>query len=664
MDPLAPLSVGNGEFAFTADITGMQTFSEAYETGIPLCTQSQWGWHSVPAPRGLTAADLVLEEYETAGRQVGYATLRTGQEELYDWLRENPHRLHLGRIRLQLKHANGDAVEIGDLRDLRQTLDLWTGVLQSEFRVDGEPVLVKTACHPKQDLLAFEIDSPLLADGRLAVALDFPYGSPAMNAADWTQAERHQSKITSQSARRCNIIRVLDQTRYFVTVGWTPEASLVQEGPHSFVLRAAGGTKRLSAVFRFAGAPQTELPPSAEETIAASTAHWASFWSSGGAVELEAGPDKRASELERRIILSQYLTAIQCAGTLPPQETGLTCNSWYGKFHLEMHFWHAAHFALWGRIELLEKSLDWYSSILPSAREKARQQGYRGARWPKMCGPEGDDSPSPIGPLLIWQQPHPILYAELCYRRRPTQATVRKFREIVFESAEFMASFATWNEQRGCFWLGPPVIPAQEIHQPRETWNPTFELAYWAFGLEIAQQWRERLKMPRHPDWERVRQHLAPLPVKEGVYLAHENCPDFSSGVRDHPSMLAALGVLPETEQVSHEVMKATLSRIMKEWKWETTWGWDYPMVAMTAARLGDPETAVNALLIDTPKNRYLLNGHNYQRPGLPLYLPGNGGLLLATGMMAGGWEGGPSRSAPGFPPKWRVRVERLARWL
>ena len=50
-----------------------------------------------------------------------------------------------------------------------------------------------------------------------------------------------------------------------------------------------------------------------------------------------------------------YLMAIQCAGSLPPQETGLTFNSWYGKFHLEMHWWHGVHFPLWGRAELFEK---------------------------------------------------------------------------------------------------------------------------------------------------------------------------------------------------------------------------------------------------------------------------------------------------------------------
>jgi hypothetical protein len=58
--------------------------------------------------------------------------------------------------------------------------------------------------------------------------------------------------------------------------------------------------------------------------------------------------DPRAFELERRTVLSQYLLAIQSSGAMPPAETGLTCNSWYGKFHLEMHPWHAAWLPLWG----------------------------------------------------------------------------------------------------------------------------------------------------------------------------------------------------------------------------------------------------------------------------------------------------------------------------
>jgi hypothetical protein len=116
-----------------------------------------------------------------------------------------------------------------------------------------------------------------------------------------------------------------------------------------------------------------ESLPNAAATFSASTEHWRRFWTQGAAVELAESNDNRALELERRIVLSQYLTAIQCSGSLPPQETGLTVNSWYGKFHLEMHWWHAAHFALWNRLPLLEKSLGWYARVLPSARRRMLQ---------------------------------------------------------------------------------------------------------------------------------------------------------------------------------------------------------------------------------------------------------------------------------------------------
>jgi hypothetical protein len=141
--------------------------------------------------------------------------------------------------------------------------------------------------------------------------------------------------------------------------------------------------------------------------------------------------------------------------------------------------------------------------------------------------------------------------------------------------------------------------------------------------------------------------------VKDGVYLAHENCPrTFTEKNRDHPSMLAALGVL-NGETVDRETMRRTLHKVMREWQWADTWGWDFPMVAMTAARLGEPETAIDALFIDSPKNVWLPNGHNYQRANLPLYLPGNGGLLTVTAMMASAWDGFPKA-------KWKVRWEGL----
>ena len=664
LDPLSPLSLGNGEFAFTADVTGLQTFPEEYESQTPLCTMAQWGWHTTPPPAGLDPARLRLKSYDTHGRQVGYQTSPEGQKELWDWLRENPHRLHLGRIGLQLRRPS-DRVEakLADITDIEQRLDLWSGTLTSRFRVWGESVTVRTAVHPGADALAVSIESPLIARGVLGVSIAFPYGSPSMQAADWSRPERHRTEVLARSSSSAELRRTLDADDYYVTINWETPVGFGTgvEGGHELVLMPAG--PRLDFVAAFSPRRSEQAPPSVSATFDASAAHWRRFWGSGGAIDLSDSRDRRAPELERRVVLSQYLTAIQCSGSLPPQETGLTVNSWYGKFHLEMHWWHAAHFALWDRLPLLERSLGWYETILPSARERARSQGYAGARWPKMASPDGRDSPSTIGPLLIWQQPHPIFYAELCYRSRGDRRTLERFRAVVFETAEFMASYAFFDSKTRRYVLGPPVIPAQENHPAHETWNPTYELSYWRFGLRTAQAWRERLGLKRHPRWDEVIAQLSPLPARGGVYLAHENCPQtYTERNRDHPSMLAAYGVLPG-DGVDRETMRRTLSKVQKEWKWDETWGWDYPMTAMTAARLGDGQSAVGALLLETAKNRYLPNGHNWQRPNLPCYLPGNGGLLYAVALMAGGWRDAPRAHAPGFPSDggWTVRHEGLS---
>lgn len=654
IDPLSPLSLGNGEFAFTADVTGLQTLPQSYENAMPLCTMSQWGWHTKPAPH-LDRNSLRLTQYDTYGRSVGYQTNSEGQSDLYNWLRENPHRLHLGQIGLLL---NNEEIRPEDLSDIHQELDLWTGRLTSRFSLKGTPVTVTTAVHPSRDLLAVRIDSPLVAQGKLQIGLKFPYGSPAMNAADWQQPSKHQTFVITSHAGSAKLYCRLENDEYFVRINGVRK--LLTGDPHVFLLDAN------EFVIEFSPRPRPTQLPTVKATFAASADHWRRFWTEGAAVDLSRSRDPRATELERRVVLSQYLTAIQCSGSTPPQETGLTVNSWYGKFHLEMHWWHAAHFALWNRLPLLERSLGWYHKILPVAKQLAKSQGYAGARWPKMVGPEGRDSPSPIGPLLIWQQPHPITYAELCYLSRPSRDTLERYRDVVFESADFMASFAFYDDKTQRYVLGPPLIPAQENHPPRETWNPTFELAYWRYGLKTAQLWRERLGLSRHPVWDRVIAKLSPLPVSNGIYLAHENCPQtFTERNRDHPSMLGALGMLSD-ETVDRETMRRTLFRVMKDWQWDQTWGWDYPLTAMTAARLGERKVAVDALLMTTGKNRYLPNGHNWQRPNLPCYLPGNGGLLYAVAMMAGGWRGAPRRHAPGFPDdgSWTVRSEGLNKTL
>ncbi len=723
LDPLSPLSVGNGEFAFTCDITGLQTFPEEYANGMPLCTMSQWGWHTKPMPEHLKGQKLKLTEYETYGRKVGYMTTKTGQEELFDWLRENPHRLHLGQIGLRLLKADGSEAKSSDITNIEQKLDLWHGIIVSSFTFDGTQVTVRTACHPTDDAIAVHVRSDLVIKKRLSLKLSFPYGSQTMQAADWSQPRSHTSVLTATGKNSAAISRRLDNDEYSVSVSWDDYslkdeyASIVAVGAHSFLLSplrdrlGVVGLDRmvgwdLECVVSFAKGKATEQKTS-DDIFLRSGIHWKEFWKNGAAVDFSGSKDPRAKELERRVVLSQYVTAIQCSGSRPPQETGLTSNSWYGKYHLEMHWWHAAQFALWNRFPLLDRSLDWYNDVLPSAKARAKEQGYRGARWAKMTETSGRDSPSPVGTLLIWQQPHPIFYAELAYLTKPTKATLARFKDIVEETATWMADYAHYDKEKDRYVLGPPAIPAQENHPARETWNPTYELEYWHFGLKTAQKWRERLGLTRHKDWDTIIAKLSKLPVggpgptppkvqtaptpaanvdpimlaqqqndaakaamtktvaepfdpATSVYWAHENAPQsFSVRNHDHPSMLAALGVL-SGEKVDRETMRRTLKKVFEVWDWPSTWGWDYPMIAMTAARLGETKLAIDALMVDTPKNGYSANGHNYQRPNLPLYLPGNGGLLYAIALMAGGWKDSPKKHAPGFPDdgSWTVRAE------
>lgn len=662
-DPLTPLSVGNGEFAFTADITGLQTFPGFHSQSMPLGTQSQWGWHSMPNPEGYVLSD-VLDEYDSWGRKVPYASdgkHAQGYSPNAAWLRSNPHRIDLGRIGLHLSKSDGSAADIGDLGGTKQTLDLWTGLLSSKFEFDGQVVRVKTVCHPEEDMVAVLVESSLIEQGRLSISLKFPYGSTGWrDSADWSSPDRHLT-ISKIDTGKAEFVRSLDSDKYYVKLKSRTNALIGLISQHEYRISQPKG-RVLEVVFDFSSKMNTEVVPDFETVKTLSSEHRQSFWKTGGAIDFSRCSDPRAFELERRVVLSQYLTAINCAGSRPPQETGLVHNSWHGKFHLEMHWWHGVHFALWNRLELLEKSLSWYNSILPKAKATAKLQGYRGVRWPKMTSPDGRESPSTVGVFLIWQQPHPIYYAQLCYRTHKDRETLDKYREIVFETADFMASYASLDEVNQRYVLGPALIPAQESYgrDLRRNLNPTFELAYWKWGLETAQQWRQKLGMKRDPKWDDVISKLSSPNVRQGVYTAIETEP--YTIYRDHPSMVAAYGVLPGTGLVDPDIMKLTYGDVMQKWDWQSTWGWDYPMLAMTAARLGEPEKAVDALFIESQKNRYLANGHNYQSSRLPLYLPGNGGLLTAVAMMSAGWDGCANHTLPGFPDngKWNIRWEGL----
>ena len=656
MDSLSSLSVGNGGFAMTVDGTGLQSFPQSYSKGVPLGTMSDWGWHSFANPENYQPEESLRNYDFGRGRKEPYAAqIRDDQraKAAGDWYRVNPHRLHLGTLGLSL---GNDAKQI---KQIDQTLDMWEGVIKSSFTFKGKAYQVETACDPVLDMIGTRIQSkgPIAVDIRFA----YPTGGHCDDACDWSKDKLHSTILVAHTANSAVLKRTIDETVYFVMLRWQGTARLKQKAKNFYQLQAKTTDLKLTCEY-------AEQVSATNKTFAdvvdAAKAYWNNYWKKGAMVDFGQCKDPRAKEMERRVVLSQYLLAIQDAGETPPQETGLTYNSWFGKFHLEMILWHQAQFALWGHPELLERSLTWYFKAEENARKIAERQGFKGVRWMKMTDPWVGEAPSNVGSFLIWQQPHLIYLAELLYRANPTPALLQKYARLVDETAEFMGDFAEYDKEndryilRGC-------IAAQETLPAATTINPPFELSQWHCALQIAQTWRERLGKERNSHWDDIIQKISPLASKDSLYLAAETEPDTYKNEKmysDHPAVMGAIGLFPyNSHQIDFAKMKKTEQWIWKNWKWETSWGWDYPMMAMGAARMGEPENAVGALLMKQQKNTYLVSGHNYQDGRLRLYLPGNGGYLMAVAMMCAGWDGSVHPN-PGFPQdgNWDVKWEGL----
>lgn len=654
--PRSGLQIGNGNFAFTADVTGLQTFD-----GYSL---SNWGWHEEPLPAAMKPEDRSRTEFVTHGRKRYYLAPHH-QPELVRWLYDNPHRANLGRLRFAIG-SDSRPVKPTDLSNVRQRLDLWSGLLVSEFELHGKPVRVETVCHATQDTVVVRIVSSLVANGDLSVVLDFPYPVPSGN--DWKHPESHQTELTHTADRRADLLRKADALTYHVALTWS-DGAVGQNQPESkrHTYRVSSkGQDTLTLLCAYAAKPIADVSPTFEQVKASSAQMWEAYWNSGGAMDFSASKDERWKELERRAILSQYLMRVNSAGSMPPPEIGLHgIDAWRSKFHLEMTAWHGVHFMLWNRPECVQGWVRWFQDVgLASAKREAAAEGWQGAKWLKTPDPFGRWESWDHGPNRVTQNAHPFYWAELSYRAQPTRETLETWKTILFETATMMADFMAWDEATHRYVMGPPVMSGAEGNSGFESWNSTSELNYWAMSLEIAQRWRERLGQRREPAWDHILEHLSRPPTKDGVYIDAESHPavwnQTELGHFLRPAWFEVYGCI-RGPMIDPFVMERTYERAARElrsgeWK-SNLWGCDYPMMAMTAARLGKPKEAVDWLLYPTSLNSYSANGFCDG-----WYLPGNGGLLWAVAMMAAGWDGGPAAHAPGFPQDgtWVVRWEGL----
>ena len=652
----SPAQVGNGKFAFGMDITGLQTF-------VPFNTLSDWSWHSFPLPEGMRAEDYRPVVVETHGKKIAYELRNPDQPELSEWLTKNPHRYNLGRIGFRLLREDGTEAREIDLGNARQEIDLWTGVVYSRFELNRKEVKVRTVCHPDKDMIGVSIESELLNDGNMSIYLDFPYPDGRYfkhYIGRYDTISGHTSTFEKLAPNSVRITRTMDDTHYYATLDWTGPATFSRESEkaHTFLLQP-----RHTSTFSFTCCFSPESVADVTEPVASierkSAASWEKYWRSGAAVDLSGSKDPRWLELERRIVLSQYLMRANESGLFPPQESGLVNNGWFGRFHFEMIWWHGVHYGLWNRMECFDNYLNVYKDFMPEALERAKSEGRSGARWPKCTGNFNREWPGSAHAYLIWHEPHPIYFAEMQYRQKPAPETLEKWKDVVLNTADYMADYLFYDKKTKQYVLGPPVVVVSENTDPLQTINPIFELGYFRYGLRTALEWADRLGLSekRTKKWKEVLSKMAPLPVADGVYTTYEGIPDmWTKYTYEHPALTGVYGMLPG-DGVDQPTFKRTLEKVSKEWQFNRIWGWDFPMLAMAAARTGQPALAIDMLM--HPSAGFQFDEHGLATGGPFPYFPSNGALLTAVAMMCGGWDGSEGE-APGLPKdgSWTVRYE------
>ena len=652
----SPAQVGNGKFAFGMDITGLQTF-------VPFNTLSDWSWHSFPLPEGMRAEDYRPVAVETHGKKIAYELRNPDQPELSEWLTKNPHRYNLGRIGFRLLREDGTEAREIDLGNARQEIDLWTGVVYSRFELNRKEVKVRTVCHPDKDMIGVSIESELLNDGNMSIYLDFPYPDGRYfkhYIGRYDTISGHTSTFEKLAPNSVRITRTMDDTHYYATLDWTGPATFSRESEkaHTFLLQPRH-TSTFSFTCCFSPEPVADVTEPVASIERKSAASWEKYWRSGAAVDLSGSKDPRWLELERRIVLSQYLMRANESGLFPPQESGLVNNGWFGRFHFEMIWWHGVHYGLWNRMECFDNYLNVFKDFMPKALERAKSEGRSGARWPKCTGNFNREWPGSAHAYLIWHEPHPIYFAEMQYRQKPAPETLEKWKDVVLNTADYMADYLFYDKKTKQYVLGPPVVVVSENTDPLQTINPIFELGYFRYGLRTALEWADRLGLSekRTKKWKEVLSKMAPLPVADGVYTTYEGIPDmWTKYTYEHPALTGVYGMLPG-DGVDLPTFKHTLEKVCKEWQFNRIWGWDFPMLAMAAARTGQPALAIDMLM--HPSAGFQFDEHGLATGGPFPYFPSNGALLTAVAMMCGGWDGSEGE-APGFPKdgSWTVRYE------
>jgi hypothetical protein len=141
----------------------------------------------------------------------------------------------------------------------------------------------------------------------------------------------------------------MQEVQYFANLRWqkkTPLKLSRNEPPYSIASTAHRYTLSTASVcssiaFTAHFSPDQHVPSLPASIMDKNVRGWNKYWKEGGFVDLTASSNPNATELQRRIIQSQYHVRVNSAAKAQsPQESGLMNNGWYGKFHMEVSHVH------------------------------------------------------------------------------------------------------------------------------------------------------------------------------------------------------------------------------------------------------------------------------------------------------------------------------------
>ncbi|KAG9495322.1 hypothetical protein J7337_013561 [Fusarium musae] len=262
----------------------------------------RWAWHN---------------DTEPAGENVSYDLPDPNLPGVSQWLIGIPNRVNLGRIGLRL---NDDTLSSSSISNTHQELDLWHGAIPSTFTIDDVKVKVVTQGDFDSDAVVFTIDSQLIESGKLKVELDFPY--PPIHTAKYKNEvfvevydfpNNHSTKLSANLRDNTAHIYHDTGTKYYVNLRWPKKASLelkrldlqgsTKPTAHRYTLSSRHG-RTISFVAHFSPDRRvSDLPSTIDRR---SRAGWQDYWSQGGFADLTESTNPNDTELQRRIVTSQY----------------------------------------------------------------------------------------------------------------------------------------------------------------------------------------------------------------------------------------------------------------------------------------------------------------------------------------------------------------------